>query len=45
MKNSKGKYGLPLSAIAALAFGFCALRQPQSVLLIAGFALLAEGDQ
>lgn len=43
--NSKGKYGLPLSAIAALAFGFCALRQPLAVLLITGFALLAEGDQ
>lgn len=43
--TSKGKYGLPLTAIAALAFGFCALRQPLAVLLIAGFALLAEGDQ
>lgn len=43
--TSKGKYGLPLTAIATLAFGFCALRQPLAVLLIAGFALLAEGDE
>ena len=41
---TKGKFGLGLAVIAVIAFGFCALRQPQSVLLVAGFALLAERD-
>ncbi|MGI6704894.1 MAG: hypothetical protein ACOX6S_01065 [Clostridia bacterium] len=41
----KGKYGLSLAAVAVIAFGFSALRQPQSVLLVAGFALLAEKDE
>lgn len=41
---TKGKFGLSLAAIAVIAFGFAALRQPQSVLLVAGFALLAERD-
>ena len=42
---SKGKFGLSLAAVAVIAFGFSALRQPQSVLLVAGFALLAEKDE
>lgn len=42
---TKGKFGLSPAAIAVIAFGFCALRQPQSVLLVAGFALLAEKDE
>ncbi|MGI6140303.1 MAG: hypothetical protein ACOYEH_01055 [Caldicoprobacterales bacterium] len=42
---TKGKFGLSLSAIALIAFGFSALRQPQSVLLVTGFALLAEKDE
>lgn len=42
---TKGKFGLSLAAIAVIAFGFSALRQPQSVLLVAGFALLAEKDK
>lgn len=41
---AKGKFGLSLSAIAVIAFGFAALGQPQSVLLVTGFALLAERD-
>ena len=41
---TKGKFGLSLSATAVIAFVFCALRQPQSVLLVAGFALLVEKD-
>lgn len=42
---TKGKFGLSFSAIAVIAFGFAALRQPQSVLLVVGFALLAEKDE
>lgn len=42
---TKGKFGLSFSAIAVIAFGFAALRQPQSVLLVVGFALLAENDE
>lgn len=45
MTKTKGKFGLSLAAIAVIAFGFAALRQPQSVLLVAGFALLAEKDE
>ena len=41
----KGKFGLSLAAIAVIAFGFTALRQPTSVLLVCGFALLAEKDE
>jgi hypothetical protein len=39
---TKGKFGLSPAAVAVIAFVFSALRQPQSVLLVAGFALLAE---
>ena len=42
---TKGKFGLSLAAIAVIAFGFAALRQPQSVLLVVGFAPLAEKDE
>lgn len=42
---TKGKFGLSLAAVAVIAFGFAALRQPQSVLLVVGFALLAEKDE
>ena len=42
---TKGKFGLSLSAIAVIAFAFAALRQPTVVLLICGFALLAEKDE
>lgn len=42
---AKGKFGLSLAAVAVIAFGFSALRQPQSVLLVAGFALLAKKDE
>ncbi|NLT40004.1 MAG: hypothetical protein GXX89_06000 [Clostridiales bacterium] len=42
---TKGKFGLSLAAVAVISFGFVALRQPQCVLLVAGFALLAEKDE
>lgn len=42
---TKGKFGLSLTTIAVIAFVFTALGQPQSVLLVAGFALLAENDE
>jgi len=42
---TKGKFGLILAAVAVIAFGFSALMQPQSVLLVAGYALLAERDE
>ena len=42
---TKGKFGISITAVAIIAFGFCALRQPQSVLLVVGFALLAEKDK
>jgi hypothetical protein len=42
---TKGKFGLSPTAVAVIAFGFAALRQPQSVLLVVGFALLAEKDE
>lgn len=41
----KGKFGLSLAAIAIIAFGFTILRQPTAVLLVCGFALLAEKDE
>jgi uncharacterized Tic20 family protein len=41
----KGKFGLSTAAIAVIAFVFTALRQPTAVLLICGFALLAEKDE
>jgi MFS family permease len=44
MTKTKGRFGLSLAAVAMIAFGFAALQQPQSVLLVAGFALLAEKD-
>lgn len=42
---TKGKLGLPLAVVAAIAFVFCAVRQPLAVLLVAGVALLAEKDE
>lgn len=42
---TKGKFGLSLAAVAVIAFGFAVLRQPTSVLLVCGFALLAEKDE
>jgi hypothetical protein len=42
---TKGKFGLSLSFIAVIAFGFAAFSQPLAVLLICGFALLAEKDE
>ncbi len=42
---TKGKFGLSTAAVAVIAFGFAALRQPTSVLLVCGFALLAEKDE
>jgi len=42
---TKGKFGLSLVSIAVMAFAFCVLQQPQPVLLIAGFALIAEKDE
>jgi len=41
---TKGKFGLSLAATAVIAFGFSALKQPQSVLLVVGFALLALAE-
>ncbi|MGI6499177.1 MAG: zinc-ribbon domain-containing protein [Oscillospiraceae bacterium] len=41
----KGKFGLSPIATAVIAFGFVALRQPTPVLLLCGFALLAEKDE
>lgn len=42
---NKGKFGVSVVAIAVIVFAFGMLKQPQSVLLIAGFALLAEKDE
>lgn len=42
---TKGKFGLSTAAIAVIAFAFAALGQPVAVLLICGFALLAEKDE
>lgn len=42
---TKGKFGLSLSAIAVIAFIFAALNQPVAVLLVVGFAFLAEKDE
>lgn len=41
----KGKFGIGVNVIAVIAFAFVILRQPQSVLLVAGFALLAEKNE
>lgn len=41
----KGKFGLSTAAMAVMAFAFAALRQSVPVLLITGFALLAEKDE
>lgn len=45
MTKIKGTFGLSLTSIAVIAFGFAMLQQPQSVLLVVGFALLAEKDE
>lgn len=45
MTKIKGKFGLSLAAVSVVAFGFAVLQQPQSVLLVVGFALLAEKDE
>jgi len=42
---SKGKFGINLTAIAVIAFVFAALGNPTAVLLVAGFALLAERNE
>lgn len=42
---TKGKFGISTTAVAVIAFAFAALRQPMAVLLICGFALLAERDE
>ncbi len=42
---NKGKFGLNLGTIAAIAFVFGVLRQPEAVLLVVAFALLAERDE
>lgn len=42
---TKGKFGLSLVAVAVIAFAFAVLRQPMLVLLVCGFALLAEKDE
>ena len=41
----KGKFGIGVNVIAVIAFAFVVLRQPQSVLLVAGFALLVEKNE
>ncbi len=41
----KGKFGLPLSIPAVIAFVFAAINQPIALLLIAGFAILGEKDE
>lgn len=40
----KGKSGLCLRTIAVIAFALCGIRQPLLVLLVTGFAILAEKD-
>lgn len=45
MTKIKGEFGLSLISIAVIAFGFAMLQQPQSVLLVVAFALLAEKDE
>jgi len=42
---NNGKFGLNITAIAVIAFIFTALSMPQAVLLVAGFALLAERNE
>lgn len=42
---TKGKFGLSLVAVAVIAFAFAVIRQPTLVLLVCGFALLAEKDE
>lgn len=42
---TKGKSELSIAAIAVIAFAFAAIAQPVAVLLICGFALLAEKDE
>ena len=42
---TKGKFGISPVAVAVLAFCFAVMEQPLAVLLICGFALLAEKDE
>lgn len=42
---TKGKFGISTAAVAVIAFAFAALGQPVAVLLVCGFALLAERDE
>lgn len=41
----KGNYGINLSVFALLCIAFAILRQPIAVLLIAGYAIVAEKDE
>jgi len=41
----KGKFEISLSVIAVIAFAFALLRQPTAVILVCGFAILAEKDR
>ncbi|HOG47078.1 MAG TPA: hypothetical protein PLJ35_12125 [Anaerolineae bacterium] len=43
--TAKGRFGLSLAAVAVIGFGFGMLRQPLAVLLVCGFALLAEKEE
>lgn len=45
MTKIKGAYGLSLTSVAVIAFGFAMLQQLQSVLLVVGFALVSEKDE
>ena len=42
---TRGKFGINNTAVAVIAFVFAALGNPLAVLLVAGFALLAERDE
>ena len=42
---TKSKFGFSLPTVAVIAFAFTVLLQPVGVLLVAGFALLAERDK
>ncbi len=42
---TKGKIGIALPIIAALVFVFAILNQPLAILLIVGFAVIAEKDE
>lgn len=45
LSMKKGNFGIKLSIIAALAFAFVVIKQPLLVLLVAGFAIVAEKDE